>query len=65
MGIVISLIVTFWAGYLIVKKYKPQPVLFMAGMILMTCAVALGLGKILPAKEATGLLLFDMFEFIK
>lgn len=52
-------------GYLITKKYKPQPVLFMAGLILMACAVAFGLGKILPAKEATGLVFFDMFEFIK
>lgn len=65
MNIVISLIVTFWVGYLIVKKYKPQPVLFMAGLILMFAAVALGLGKILPAKDSTGLVLFDAFEFIK
>lgn len=65
MGIVISLIVTFWVGFLIVKKYKPQPVLFMAGMLLMFAAVALGLGKILPPKEATGSVLFDAFEFIK
>ena len=53
MGIVISLIVTFWMGYLIVKKYKPQPVLFIAGLILMFTAVFLGLGKILPVKEST------------
>ena len=65
MNIVISLIVTFWVGFLIVKKYKPQPVLFMAGLILMFAAVALGLGKILPAKDSTGLVLFDAFEFIK
>lgn len=65
MGIVISLIVTFWAGYLIVKKYKPQPVLFIAGMLLMFAAVFLGLGTILPEKESTGLVLFDAFEFMK
>ncbi|MDF2634237.1 MAG: anaerobic c4-dicarboxylate antiporter, DcuC family [Pelosinus sp.] len=65
MNIVISLIVTFWVGFLIVKKYKPQPVLFMAGLILMFAAVALGLGKILPVKDSTGLVLFDAFEFIK
>lgn len=65
MNIIISLIVTFWVGFLIVKKYKPQPVLFIAGLILMFAAVALGLGKILPAKESTGLVLFDAFEFIK
>lgn len=65
MNIVLSLIVTFWVGYLIVKKYKPQPVLFIAGLILMFSAVALGIGKILPVKESTGLVLFDAFEFIK
>lgn len=65
MGIVISLLVTFWVGFLIVKKYKPQPVLFMAGLILMFAAVALGLGKILPVKESTGSTIFDAFEFIK
>lgn len=65
MGIVITLIVTFWTGYLIVKKFKPQPVLFIAGMVLMFTAVFLGLGTILPAKQSTGLVLFDAFEFIK
>ena len=66
MGLVISLIVTFWVGYLIVKKYKPQPVLFLGGMILMFAGVALGMGKILPGKApTTGLMLFDAYEFIK
>lgn len=65
MGVIISLIVTFWAGYLIVKKFKPQPVLFIAGLLLMLAAVYFGLGTILPAKESTGLVLFDAFEFIK
>lgn len=65
MGIVISLIITFWVGYLITRKYKPQPVLFMAGLILMFCGVALGLGTILPAKNSTGSVFFDAFEFIK
>lgn len=31
----------------------------------MFAGVALGLGKILPVKEATGLVFFDAFEFIK
>ena len=31
----------------------------------MFAAVALGLGTILPAKDSTGLVLFDAFEFIK
>lgn len=65
MGIVISLLVTIWAGYFIVKKYKAQAVLFIAGFALMFAAVGLGLGSILPAKQSTGLVLFDAFEFIK
>lgn len=65
MGIVLSLLVTFWTGYLVVKKFKPQPVLFIAGFVLMFAAVALGLGTILPEKDSTGLVLFDAFEFVK
>ena len=65
MGITLSLIVTFWTGFLIVKRYKPQPVLFLAGIVLMYAAVFLGLGSILPEKQATGSVLVDAFEFIK
>ena len=46
MGVVISAVVTFWVGYLIYKKFKPQPVLFMGGMILMWLASILGYGQI-------------------
>lgn len=51
MGIVISALVTFWVGFLIYKKYKPQPVLFLGGMILMYIAVLCGYGTILPEKH--------------
>lgn len=49
MGLVISALVTFWVGFLIYKKYKPQPVLFLGGMILMYIAAIFGYGTILPA----------------
>nr|WP_267886735.1 C4-dicarboxylate transporter DcuC [Massilibacillus massiliensis] len=62
---IVSLLVTIWVGYLITKKYKPQPVLFFAGMILMLSAVVFGYGQILSEKESTGFIFFDMFEFIK
>ncbi len=65
MGVVISAVVTFWVGYLIYKKYKPQPVLFMGGMILMYLASVLGYGQILGAKASTGSVFFDAFEFIR
>lgn len=65
VSIVAALLVTIWVGYLIVKKYKPQPVLFLAGIILMLIAVVFGLGTILSPKDSTGLVFFDMFEVIK
>ena len=37
----------------------------MAGLVLMLTAVTFGFGKILSPKDATGLVLFDAFEFIK
>ena len=52
MGVVISAVVTFWVGYLIYKKFKPQPVLFLGGMILMWLASILGYGQILGAVDA-------------
>ena len=65
MGVVISAIVTFWVAYLIYKKYKPQPILFLGGMILMYIAAVFGYGQILDAKATTGSLFFDAFEFIR
>lgn len=65
LGVALALIVTVWVGYLILNKLKPQPVLMFAGLVLMTCAAVFGLGTILPAKQSTGLVWFDMFEFIK
>ncbi len=65
MALLLALVMTVWVGYMIVKKYKPQPVLFFGGMVLMAGAVMLGVGTILPAKEATGFVPFDMFEFIR
>ena len=65
MGVVISAVVTFWVGYLIYKKFKPQPVLFMGGMILMWLASILGYGQILGAKATTGSVFLDAFEFIR
>lgn len=65
IGVFISLIITVIVGYFITKKYKPQPVLFFGGMILMACGVALGVGTILAPKDSTGLMFFDMFEFMR
>jgi DcuC family C4-dicarboxylate transporter len=50
---------------MIYKKYKPQPVLFLGGMIMMWLAAILGYGQILGPKASTGLMFFDAFEFIR
>lgn len=65
MGVVISAVVTFWVGYMIYKKYKPQPVLILGGMILMYLAVLFGYGQILGPKATTGSVFFDAFEFMR
>lgn len=65
MGVVISAVVTFWVGYMIYKKYKPQPILILGGMILMYLAVLFGYGQILGPKATTGSVFFDAFEFMR
>lgn len=65
MSLVISALVTFWVGLLIYKKFKPQTVLFIGGIALMYVAVFFGYGQILGAKETTGSVIFDAFEFIR
>ena len=42
MGIILSVVVTIVVGYLITKKYKPQPVLFIGGIVLMLVGAYLG-----------------------
>jgi DcuC family C4-dicarboxylate transporter len=65
VGNVIAFTVVIWTGYLLVKRFKPQSVLFVAGLTLMFVALALGLGQVLPAKQSTGSLALDAFEFIR
>ena len=65
LGMLIALIVTLWAGYMIFKNYKAQTVLFLGGIILMGCALLLGTGEIVKAKQSTGSAIFDIFEFMR
>lgn len=65
MGIALSAIVTFWVGYMIYKKYKPQAVLFVAGFILMWFATVFGYGQIIAPKANTGSLFVNAFEFVR
>ncbi len=57
--------VTIGVGYVLVKKYKPQGVLIAAGIMLMASAIILGKGPIVPAKESTGFIWFDIFAVMK
>ena len=66
VNIVLAILVTVWVAYFIVKRYKPQTILFIGGMFLMLVSVIAGYGEIFPAgKGSTGSLLFDLFEFIR
>lgn len=65
LGLLLAIIITVFVARLILKKYKPQPVLMLGGIILMLLTIILGLGTILPEDTSTGFVLFDIFEFIK
>ncbi len=65
-GVALSLIVIVWVGFLLVKKYKPQTILFIAGLVLIFGAMILNPEtKVLAAKDSTGSVILDVFEFIK
>lgn len=68
-GIILNLlfaaIVTCWAAWLIIRRYKAQTVLFMAGGILLAGSVIMDFGTIMPAGKSTGMWSFDLFELIR
>lgn len=64
MGLIIATIVTFITGYLIIKKYKAQSVLMIAGLLLMLCSIFIVDKPILTGKAATGFTGFDLFKYI-
>lgn len=65
LGLVIAIVVTVWVGVLVFKNYKAQAILFLGGIILMAAALILGTGPVIAAKQSTGFIWFDIFEFIK
>lgn len=65
IGIIIATIVTFFVARLIFKRYLPQAALLAGGVILMCFAIFLETGAILNEKNSTGLIWFDIFQFIK
>ena len=65
MNIFIALLVASIVAYCVVKRYKAQTILIVGGLAMMMIAYGLGY-KTTPfvTKNATGLALFDMFEYI-
>ena len=66
LGLIVAGLVVVWVGYMIVKKYYPQTILVVASMLLLLAALIINVkGGILPAKEATGSALLDLFHVFK
>ncbi|AIF53150.1 C4-dicarboxylate transporter DcuC [Pelosinus sp. UFO1] len=65
MGIIITILVVAWVIYMIIKKYYPQAVLLIAGIMLLLATYFIGSNPILAAKESSGSALLDIFHTIK
>ena len=64
-GFLIALAITICIAWFIVKKYQPQPVLMLGGIILIGTAVLMGTGEFLPKSvKSTGFVWFDIFELL-
>ena len=66
MNIAIALLVSGLVAYGILKKYKSQTILLIGGLSLMLFAYFLGYKTdFVPKNQATGFVIFDMFEYIQ
>lgn len=65
MNFLISIIVLFFVGFFIIKKYYPQGVLFAGGFILLVSAILFNNAEILSEKMSTGSNFLDIFEYLK
>ncbi len=63
-GSIISILIVVVVAKLLIKKYNPQAVLIISGLIMMTIALVLGM-DLSTMKEPTGLQFFDLFKQIK
>ena len=64
VGTILSVQVIAVVAFLLYKKYNPQAVLIMSGLLMMALAIFLGF-DIQSIKEPTGFQLFDLFKQIK
>ncbi len=65
MGIIIAALVIVWVIYMIIKKFFPQAILFIAGIVLLLATYFLGINPILDAKQSSGAPILDIFHTIK
>ncbi|MDR3439717.1 MAG: C4-dicarboxylate transporter DcuC [Telmatospirillum sp.] len=62
---IVSLPVIAWLVYvMIVKKWRPQAVLFIAGLVMLGISVLANTGPLLGAKQTTGSPWLDLFKTI-
>lgn len=62
MNLLFTALIVVWAAWLILKKYKPQAVLFVAGGLLLAGSMIMSWGTILPAGKSTGMWSFDILN---
>ncbi|AKH89004.1 C4-dicarboxylate transporter DcuC [Edwardsiella tarda] len=62
LELILAGLVTTLVVYLLAKGYKPQPVLLLGGILLLTLTAVFDLGTILPAEKSTHLKYFDIFK---
>lgn len=64
--VLIALLVIVVVARLILKGYRAEPVLFIAGLVLMICTGLTGWGSVLPKGVAgTGISFLDPFEVMR
>lgn len=65
MGVIIASLVIVWVIYMIIKKFFPQAVLFIAGIVLLFATYFIGNNPILDAKQSSGSAFLDIFHTIQ
>lgn len=64
LGLIIAAFFVVIVARSVLKKYPPQPVLFVAGVCMMACALFMGMGDIVPTKQSTGSAWLDILQSI-
>lgn len=65
LGLIISLIVIVWVGWMIAKKGYATAVLMIAGVVLLACAVLIDADPGIALKKGTGSAFFDIFKVVE